>query len=66
MRLAQGNCVGEFEGKKGAESLVMTKDNLEVSGTKGNEAIQERWIENQVKLRARLLLEVGLYIHGGR
>ena len=49
-----------------AESLVMTKDDLEIEGTKGNEAIQERWIENQVKLRARLLLEVGLYIHEGQ
>ena len=49
-----------------AESLVMTKDDLEIEGTKGDEAIQERWIENQVKLRARLLLEVGLYIHEGR
>ena len=49
-----------------AESLVMTKDDLECEGTKGGEAIQERWIENQVKLRARLLLEVGLYIHEGR
>ena len=49
-----------------AESLVMTKDDLEIEGTKGSEAIQERWIENQVKLRARLLLEVGLYIHEGR
>ena len=49
-----------------AESLVMTKDDLEIEGTKGGEAIQERWIENQVKLRARLLLEVGLYIHEGR
>ena len=49
-----------------AESLVMTKDDLEIEGTKGNEAIQECWIENQVKLRARLLLEVGLYIHEGR
>ena len=35
-------------------------------GTKRDEAIQERWIENQVKLRARLLLEVGLYIHEGQ
>ena len=41
------------------ESLVMTKDDLEIEGTKGSEAIQERWIENQVKLRAQLLLEVG-------
>ena len=49
-----------------AESLVMTKDDLEIEGTRGSEAIQERWIENQVKLRARLLLEVGLYIHEGR
>ena len=49
-----------------AKSLVMTKDDLEdFEGTKGNEAIQECWIENQVKLRARLLLEVGLYIHEG-
>ena len=45
----------------------MTKDDLEIEGTKkGSEAIQERWIENQVKLRARLLLEVGLYIHEGQ
>ena len=44
-----------------AESLVMTKDNFRVfEGTKGDEAIQEHWIGNQVKLRARLLLEVGL------
>ena len=49
-----------------AESLVMTKDDLEIEGTKGSEAIQERWIENQVKLKARLLLEVGLYIHEGQ
>ena len=49
-----------------AESLVMTKDDLEFRGDKGGEAVQERWIENQVKLRARLLLEVGLYIHEGR
>ena len=50
-----------------AKSLVMTKDNLEdLRGQKGGEAIQERWIENQVKLRARLLLEVGLYIHERR
>ena len=49
-----------------AESLVITKDDLEIEGTKGDEAIQERWIENQVKLRARLLLGVGLYIHEGR
>ena len=36
-----------------AESLVMTKDDLEIEGTKkGGEAIQERWIGNQVKLRA--------------
>ena len=27
-----------------AESLVMTKDDLEIEGTKGDEAIQERWI----------------------
>ena len=49
-----------------AESLVMTKDDLEDLRDKGDEAIQERWIGNQVKLRARLLLEVGLYIHKGR
>ena len=49
-----------------AESLEMTKDDLEIEGTRGGEAIQERWIENQVKLRARLLLEVGLYIHEGQ
>ena len=30
VRLAQGNCVGEFKGKGVAESLVMTKDDLEV------------------------------------
>ena len=48
------------------ESLVMTKDDLEIEGTEGGEAIQERWIENQVKLRARLLLEVGLYIYEGK
>ena len=42
------------------ESLVMIKDDLGPEGTKGSEAIQERWIENQVKLRAQLLLEVGL------
>ena len=34
------------------ESLVMTKDDLEVLRGQGDEAIQERWIENQVKLRA--------------
>ena len=67
MRLAQVDCVGEFSKVRGvAESLVMTKDDLEIEGTKGSEAIQERWIENQVKLRARLLLEVGLYIHEGQ
>ena len=34
------------------ESLVTTKDDLEdFEGTR-DEAIQERWIENQVKLRA--------------
>ena len=49
-----------------AESLVVTKDDLRIEGAKGDEAIQERWIENQVKLRARLLLGVGLYIHEGR
>ena len=46
-----------------SQALPQHKDDLEVEGTKGNEAVQERWIENQVKLRARLLLEVGLYIH---
>ena len=50
-----------------AKSLVMTKDDLgDLRGQKRGEAIQERWIENQVKLRARPLLEVGLYIHEGR
>ena len=49
-----------------AKSLVMTKDDLEDLKGQRDEAIQERWIENQVKLRARLLLEVGLYIHEGR
>ena len=66
VRLAQVDCVGEFKGKGVAESLVMTKDDLGFEGTKGGEAIQERWIENQVKLRARLLLGVGLYIHEGQ
>ena len=51
--------------KKVVESLVMTKDDLENLRDRGNEAIQEHWIENQVKLRAQLLLEVGLYIHEG-
>ena len=46
------DCVGEFKGKGVVESLVITKDDLEFEGTKGGEAIQERWIENQVKLRA--------------
>ena len=49
-----------------AKSLVMTKDNLDDLRGQRDEAIQERWIGNQVKLRARLLLEVGLYIHEGR
>ena len=49
-----------------AKSLVMTKDDLEDLRGQRDEAIQEHWIENQVKLRARLLLEVGLYIHEGR
>ena len=49
-----------------AKSLVMTKDDLEDLRGQRDEAVQERWIENQVKLRARLLLEVGLYIHEGR
>ena len=35
-----------------AESLAMTKDDLEDLRGQGDEAIQERWIENQVKLRA--------------
>ena len=48
-----------------AESLAITKDNLEDLRGQGDEAVQECWIENQVKLRARLLLEVGLYIHEG-
>ena len=48
-----------------AKSLVMTKDDLEDLRGQRDEAIQEHWIENQVKLRARLLLEVGLYIHEG-
>jgi hypothetical protein len=46
--------------------LVMTKDDLEDLRGQRDEAIQEHWIENQVKLKARLLLEVGLYIHEGR
>ena len=49
-----------------AESLVITKDDLEIEGTKGDKAIQECWFENQVKLRAQLLLKIGLYIHEGR
>ena len=49
-----------------AKSLVITKDDLEDLRRQRDEAIQERWIENQVKLRARLLLEVGLYIHERR
>ena len=49
-----------------AKSLVMTKDDLEDLRGQRDEAIQEHWIGNQVKLRARLLLEVGLYIHEGR
>ena len=49
-----------------AKSLVMTKDNLEDLRGRRDEAIQERWIENQFKLKARLLLEVGLYIHEGQ
>ena len=49
-----------------AESLVITKDDLEDLRGQRDEAIQEHWIENQVKLKARLLLEVGLYIHEGR
>ena len=39
VRLAQVDCVGEFKGKGVAESLVMTKDDLEFEGTKGGEAI---------------------------
>ena len=35
-----------------AKSLVMTKDDLEDLRGQRDEAIQERWIENQVKLRA--------------
>ena len=30
VRLAQGNCIGEFKGRGVAESLVMTKDDLEI------------------------------------
>ena len=48
-----------------AKSLVMAKDNLEDLRGQRDEAIQERWIENQVKLKAQLLLKVGLYIHEG-
>ena len=48
------------------KSLVMTKDDLEDLRGQRDEAVQECWIENQVKLRAQLLLEVGLYIHEGR
>ena len=35
-----------------AESLVMTKDDLRNLRGQGDEAVQEHWIENQVKLRA--------------
>ena len=35
-----------------AESLVITKDDLEDLKGQGNEAVQECWIANQVKLRA--------------
>ena len=58
--------LASFKGKEMAKSLVMTKDDLGDLRGQGDEAIQECWIENQVKLRARLLLEVGLYIHEGR
>ena len=66
VRLAQGNYVGEFKGKGGGR--VFRNDQRWLRGFEGTrgEAIQERWIENQVKLRAWLLLEVGLYIHEGR
>ena len=67
VQLAQVDCVGEFKGK--GDGKVFGNDQRRLrgfEGTKGGEAIQEHWIENQVKLRARLLLEVGLYIHKGR
>ena len=66
MRLAQVDCIGEFKGK--GDGKVFGNDQRRLRGfewTKRDEAIQERWIENQVKLKARLLLEVGLYIHEG-
>ena len=53
VRLAQGNCVGKFKGKGSGRVFGYTKDDLEdLRGQKGDEAIQEHWIENQVKLRA--------------
>ena len=64
VQLAQSNCVGKFKGKGRAETLVLTKDDLGIEGTKGDKPIREHWIGNQVKLRAQLLLEVGLYIRG--
>ena len=35
VRLAQGNCLASSEVRGVAESLVMTKDDLEFEGTKG-------------------------------
>ena len=54
------------KGKGGGK--VFGNDQRRLRGFEGqrDEAVQERWIENQVKLRARLLLEVGLYIHEGQ
>ena len=67
VRLAQVDCVGKFKGKGSDRVFGNDQRRLrDLKGQKGDEAIQERWIENQVKLRARLLLEVGLYIHEGR
>ena len=66
VQLAQVDCIGEFKGK--GDGKVFGNDQRQLRGFlrgQRDEAIQERWIENQVKLRARLLLEVGLYIHEG-
>ena len=59
--LHKSNCVGEFKGK--GNGRVFGNDQKMTLGDlkgQGDEAIQERWIENQVKLRAQLLLEMGL------
>ena len=57
--------LASLKAREVAKSLIMTKDDLEDLRGQRDEAIQERWIENQVKLKAQLLLKVGLYIHEG-